>query len=246
MIDHEIAIAVTAGLIMLATFDGANQFGLWTFAVLWVMRISAKLNVFLGAPNVPTEFLPDHLAYLKSYFRRRAMNGLFPPAITAASLATAFLAHMAIFAPDDFRAVGFTLLTTMMALAVLEHWLLFIPLQASALWSWGLKAHERTREHVRRAREGHLSSWTLALAAPCSANRIDAVLNGVAQGRFGDVRSLDGAAASRDGWLTFKVADGRAFIDKAPSSAAVEARVTAIGRNLDEKRLSAAFLACAA
>ncbi len=145
VIDHELAIAVSGALIMLATLGGANQFGLWTFAVLWVMRISAKLNIFLGAPNVPTEFLPPHLAYLKSYFPRRPMNGFFPLAITAATLVTAFLVHMALFAGDAFSRIGYLLLTTMMALAVLEHWLLYIPLSATRLWSWGLTSHERQK-----------------------------------------------------------------------------------------------------
>ena len=43
-----------------------------TFLVLWVMRTSAKLNLFLGVRNLSEEFLPPHLSYLQSYFRRRA------------------------------------------------------------------------------------------------------------------------------------------------------------------------------
>jgi putative photosynthetic complex assembly protein 2 len=56
--------------------DGANQVGWWTFLSLWVMRQSAKLNVFLGVRNLGENFLPEHLAYLKSYFQRRPMNVL--------------------------------------------------------------------------------------------------------------------------------------------------------------------------
>jgi putative photosynthetic complex assembly protein 2 len=41
-----------------------NQVGTGTFAVLWVMRISAKLNLFLGVRNLSEELLPPHLAYL--------------------------------------------------------------------------------------------------------------------------------------------------------------------------------------
>ena len=57
----------------------------WTFLVLWVMRISAKLNLFLGVRNLSEEFLPPHLAYLQSYFRRRAMNPLCPFSVLGAS-----------------------------------------------------------------------------------------------------------------------------------------------------------------
>jgi putative photosynthetic complex assembly protein 2 len=249
VIDHELAIALSAGLIMLTTLNGANQIGLWTFGVLWVMRISAKLNIFLGAPNVPTEFLPPHLAYLKSYFRRRPMNGLFPVAITAATLFTAFLVHMAMSArATGFETAGYLLLTTMMALAVLEHWLLFIPLSASALWGWGLKSHERAllEQGQGAGGEGDASTWSLTLAEPCDPRELGLVLNDVISGRFGDVSRLDGAARSRDGWLTFRIADGRATLNTAGLTLQREGRVTAVGRNVDEARLSAAFLACAA
>ena len=37
---------------------------------------------------------------------------------------------------DAFRAVGFTLLGTLMALAVLEHWFMLLPLPFEAPW-WG-------------------------------------------------------------------------------------------------------------
>ena len=51
------------------TRDGANQVGLWTFVILWAMRQSAKLNVFLGVRNLSEEFLPEHLRYLETSLR---------------------------------------------------------------------------------------------------------------------------------------------------------------------------------
>ena len=58
---HEVAIAGTAGLIAWMTHGGPNRFALWTFLLLWAMRISAKLNVFLGVRNLSEDWLPDHL-----------------------------------------------------------------------------------------------------------------------------------------------------------------------------------------
>ncbi|MDZ7599695.1 MAG: DUF3623 family protein [Desulfobacterales bacterium] len=49
--------------------DAANPFGLWTFAVLFFARVSAKLNLFFGVPRINTEFLPRPLAHLPSHFR---------------------------------------------------------------------------------------------------------------------------------------------------------------------------------
>jgi putative photosynthetic complex assembly protein 2 len=140
IITHEIAIAITGIAIAILCWNTANMVAFWTFLILWMMRLSTKLNIFLGAPNVADEFLPPHLAYLSSYFRRRPMNGFFPLAISLSTLITAWLIHKAIWAQGaPFEATAYSLLACLMALAVLEHWLLFIPLPTSWLWRWGLK-----------------------------------------------------------------------------------------------------------
>lgn len=145
LISHELAIAATAVMIWLLTRDGGNHFGLWTFLVLWIMRLSTKINIFLGAPNITEEFLPPHLGYLASYFRKRPMNGFFPLSVTLATLAAAWLAHLA-FMPDRSagEVLGYSLVAALTALAVLEHWLLFVPLPAQRLWAWSLKSHAAT------------------------------------------------------------------------------------------------------
>jgi putative photosynthetic complex assembly protein 2 len=145
LITHEIAIAATVLLILIITHDGQNLFGLWTFLILWVMRLSTKINIFLGAPNVTEEFLPPHLAYLSSYFRKRSMNGFFPVSVTLSTLAAAWLAHLA-FQPGQAAGavLGYSLVAALMALAVLEHWLLFVPLPAQRLWAWSLRSHAET------------------------------------------------------------------------------------------------------
>lgn len=140
-VSHEAAIVVGALVIVLIVGDGANQVGLWTYVVLWWMHLSGKLNVFLGVPNLSEEFIPDHLGYLKSYMSRRPMNLLFPVSVTVSTILTAWLAAQALAsAPGTFEAVAYTLLATLMALAVLEHWLLVLPLPAMALWTWSLSS----------------------------------------------------------------------------------------------------------
>ena len=67
---HELALVVSGAAVVAVTWDGANQIGLWTFVVLWAMRLSAKLNLFLGVPISTTQFLPSHLQYLTSFFTR--------------------------------------------------------------------------------------------------------------------------------------------------------------------------------
>lgn len=132
---HELAILATMAAIVALTWDGPNQTGTGTFAILWIMRLSAKLNVYLGVPNLTEEFLPAHLKYLKSFFAHKPMNLLFPASVTLASGATLYLA-VAALAPDAdaFAVAGYGLLASLMALAVIEHWFLVLPLPVTMLW----------------------------------------------------------------------------------------------------------------
>jgi putative photosynthetic complex assembly protein 2 len=137
VIYHEVAILVTALGIVALTWGQPNQFGTMTFIVLWLARISAKLNVFLGVPNLTEEFLPAHLAYLKSYFRNRPMNLLFPLSVTASTVLTWLCIDHAIAAnASAFSAAGWSLLGTLMFLVVIEHWFLVLPLPVASLWNW--------------------------------------------------------------------------------------------------------------
>lgn len=141
VIFHELALAGSLAAVFLLTAGGENTVGFWTFLVLFVMRLSAKLNIFLGVPNPAAELLPAQLAYLKSYFRVRPMNPLFPVSVTVASAVVGWLIFLAVTG-GEFAATSNVLLATLLALAVLEHWLLVLPIPAAALWRWGLSSRE--------------------------------------------------------------------------------------------------------
>lgn len=138
---HELAILGLGAAIAAICWGAANQVGLWTYLVLWVMRSSAKLNIFLGVRNLGEAFLPDHLRYLESYFARRPMNLLFPFAVIGSVLAGALILAEAA-AGEPGRAVGLTLVGTMLALAIIEHMFMVLPIPAEALWRWGLRSRE--------------------------------------------------------------------------------------------------------
>ena len=143
LLHHELALLVAAVIVYLLTRDGANQVGLWTFVILWAMRQSAKLNVFLGVRNLSEEFLPVHLRYLETFFTRKAMNALWPVSVTAATVVAALLWQRA--CADDASAhdaTRFTFLATLLSLAVIEHLFMVLPLPATALWNWGLRSHQ--------------------------------------------------------------------------------------------------------
>ena len=140
---HELAIIGAAIVVVALTWHAANQVGMWTFMVLWWMHQSAKLNVFLGVRNLNEEFLPEHLQFLRSFLTKKPMNLLFPVSITVSTVILVRLVDAAI-APGAtrFEAAGFCFLSVLMALAVLEHWLLVLPLPAAALWGWSLSSRK--------------------------------------------------------------------------------------------------------
>lgn len=138
---HELAIIATAAVLAVVTWHGDSKVALWTFCVLWFMRWSVKLNIFLGVRNLHFEYLPAHLGYLKSYVRNRPMNKLFPLSMLASVSVFVLLVAAAVGAPAaSATAVGATLLATLLGLAILEHGLLVVNFDDSFLWRLGLRS----------------------------------------------------------------------------------------------------------
>ena len=137
---HELAILMVGLAIVVITWDAPNQVGTGTYLVLWIMRTSAKLNLFFGVRNLSEEFLPVHLAYLESFFKRRRMNAFFPFAVVSASASLWWLvgfANQPMTTPA--QVVGSVLVGTMLALAILEHLMLVLPLDTTSLWRWAIR-----------------------------------------------------------------------------------------------------------
>jgi putative photosynthetic complex assembly protein 2 len=132
---HELAILAVGLFIVAITWGAPNQVGTTTFVVLWVMRISAKLNLFFGVRNLSESFLPAHLAYMASFFRQRRMNALLPFSVVGGLLIAAAGAQAAVPA----AAVGSTLVATLLVLAIIEHLLLVLPIPATLLWKWAMR-----------------------------------------------------------------------------------------------------------
>lgn len=137
---HELALAVTAAAVVALTWRASNLTGTWTFLLLWAMRESAKLNLFLGVRNPGVELLPEKLAHLRCYFARRAINGLFPLSIAVALLVDLLLVrHATASATAHETRISELLLATLLALGLLEHVALVLPLPSDALWRWAVR-----------------------------------------------------------------------------------------------------------
>ena len=135
---HELAIIAIVASCAAVTWSADNRTALYTLLLLWIMRSSAKLNLFLGVRNLGEVFLPQQLRHLLSFLRHKQMNLLFPFSIVLGSLLTAYLASHALGATDGFTATAFTMLATLSALAVVEHGLMVLPIPAETLWRWSL------------------------------------------------------------------------------------------------------------
>lgn len=139
---HELALLATLAALWVAFGDDPNPVAPWVFTLLWVMRVSAKLNLFLGVRNLALEFLPPRLEYLGSYFGQRRFNALMPVSLVAGGAVVAWLLALAAAGPADGAGgarVSLVLVASLLALALVEHLMMVLPLQPAALWRWALR-----------------------------------------------------------------------------------------------------------
>jgi putative photosynthetic complex assembly protein 2 len=147
---HEFAVIGMGSLMIFLTWDSPNQVATGSFVTLWLMRWSAKLNLFLGVPNFNEQWLPPRSRYLASYMQDRPMNLLFPFSVGIATGAATLLLQRAIEGTPGFATVAPMLVCALLMLAILEHWFLVLPVHDSALWQWALSAARRVSERESR------------------------------------------------------------------------------------------------
>ncbi|MGB3806011.1 MAG: putative photosynthetic complex assembly protein PuhE, partial [Erythrobacter sp.] len=147
VIHHEIALALTALMLIALAWNAPNQIGATVFVVLFGLRLSSKINLFIGVPNASTEMLPAHLAYLKSYFGRNRLTGFLAASIVAIFALAAWFAGLAMAAPTgSAEMIGASLLTALCLLGALEHLFLALPFRDGMLWGWAFRP-ETTSAH---------------------------------------------------------------------------------------------------
>jgi putative photosynthetic complex assembly protein 2 len=150
ILHHELALLAIGLTIAYLTLEAPNRLSLYTYTVLWLLRQSAKLNVFLGVPNLSEELLPEHLRYLQTYFTRRRMNLLFPVSITAATVCAALLwLDAARAGAGTFELTQACFLASLTTLGLLEHWFLVLPIPVNVIWTWRSEARQnRARTEI--------------------------------------------------------------------------------------------------
>ena len=115
-----------------------------TFLLLFVMRLSAKFNIFAGVPHLSTEMMPDHMRYLASYFRIAPPRWFFILSVSGIAVLAAWLADLALSSRGGI-ATGYALAFALVALAFLEHGFLVVPWQDTAIFRWAMPEQARQR-----------------------------------------------------------------------------------------------------
>ncbi|KEO90144.1 photosynthetic complex assembly protein 2 [Erythrobacter longus] len=137
---HELALAFTALMLISLSWNAPNQIGATVFVLMFGLRISSKINLFVGVPNTTTEMMPAHLGYLKSYFGANRMTVLLAVSILGITALAAWFANLAMTAPAGSpEMVGASLLTALCLLGTLEHLFLALPFRDGMLWGWAFK-----------------------------------------------------------------------------------------------------------
>ena len=134
---HELALLANFAVLVWMQQGQSNHVALCTFALLWCMRLSAKLNLFWGVPLHGADYLPPHLRYLASYFRVARPGLWFYLSMTAASAVWAWLVWSAHAGHVEVNA-GWLLLASLLGLALVEHLVMVLPWPLQKLWGWAM------------------------------------------------------------------------------------------------------------
>lgn len=134
---HELALLINFALLWILQTGQPNHVALCTFALLWCMRLSAKLNLFLGVPQTGAQYLPPHLRYLGSYFKAGPVTRFFFLTLALSALTLGWLVWE-VRAGAVAATTGWVLLATLLALAIVEHVLMAFPMSIERLWGWAM------------------------------------------------------------------------------------------------------------
>ncbi len=131
---HEVSVIVTGSIVVVLLLGAENPAGLYSFLVLWLMRWSAKLNLFFGVPYFNTDWFPTRLAYVHSYIRHASVTPFFFVSVLIASFVAYQSLNNALSSNSDV-SVMLALPGVLLLLAILEHLFMALPFADTELWN---------------------------------------------------------------------------------------------------------------
>jgi putative photosynthetic complex assembly protein 2 len=135
---HEVALLFNFGVLLALQQGQANHVALCTYALLWCMRLSAKLNLFFGVPQVGEQYLPAHLRYIGSYFKSGGISAFFFFTMALACVVWSWMIWELQTGAVTI-STGWVLLSSLLGLAIIEHVLMVFALPLQRLWGWAMK-----------------------------------------------------------------------------------------------------------
>ena len=145
---HEACVVGAVACLALISVTEPNPTAFYTVTVLWLMRWSAKLNLFFGVRAFNERWLPDHLNYLVSYLRTERLSAFLPISTAIGFFVTYLIFKSAANVPDLTQQLSLYLVGSLMLLASIEHLFLMFPVNEAALWRWA-RANEPQLRAVR-------------------------------------------------------------------------------------------------
>jgi putative photosynthetic complex assembly protein 2 len=134
---HELALLLNFGVLLAMQQGQPSHVALCTFAVLWCMRFSAKMNLFFGVPEVGEQYLPRHLAYLGSYFKKGRLSAFFFVSVAVATAIWVWIVWEVV-SGEVTVSTGWVLLASLLGLAIVEHLIMAFPAPMQKLWGWAM------------------------------------------------------------------------------------------------------------
>jgi putative photosynthetic complex assembly protein 2 len=138
LLHHELALVFNFGVLLALQQGQPNHMALCTFALLWCMRLSAKLNLFFGVPFVGEQYLPVHLRYIGSYFKQAPVTLCFFLTMGASCVTWGWMVWEVQSGLVLVNA-AWVLLSSLLGLAIIEHLLMVFALPLQKLWGWAMK-----------------------------------------------------------------------------------------------------------
>ena len=146
---HELLVLALGIALFVMLFGATNPTGLFTYCVLWLMRWSAKLNLFLGVPHFKPDWFPTQFNYLKTYLKQSPVSWFFPLSIGAALLVMAHWIQLSVNSTGA-NVLTHSLPAALLALAIIEHGLMALPVSESRLWNSTFNTRKTAPDQVKR------------------------------------------------------------------------------------------------
>ncbi len=133
-------IAPAAGIVAL-TWNGANQWGGWTFVLCWWGHLSMRLTAYAAAhvrDGGPLIWPPWFAVGLPP---AQVLSAIFPLSVSATTTASVWLAADALaYGLETAQGVGLALIAAQAMIACMALWLDVLPVD---VWVWRLRSSRR-------------------------------------------------------------------------------------------------------